>query len=364
MLNRIKNYYLENETKVNIIFFLSGVAIDIFTISDIDSLSNILQQMAYLFIIGHLLYFDFLDKQIEGGLKVPKIFAKIWVYRDIAIHFSMGALLSIYSIFFIKSASIFSSFAFIFFMISLMIVNETKYFQNNKINFKIGLYLICIFSFFSMLFPILLGFVGWQPFALSLIATLVFLLTLYRILLKKIPQPKILRTALALPGMTVLSIFGLFYYLGWIPPVPLSTQEIGIYHGVEKIDGNYVLKHETPSWMFWLYGDQNFVAQQGDEVFVFVRVFSPAKFSDHVILHWQLYNHKTQKWMTTDRIVMKIIGGRRGGYRGYASKKNYQEGDYRILVETNDGREISRLKFQIEYASEDILDREFYTSLR
>lgn len=363
MLTRIKNYYEANETRLNILFFISGVLIDIFTVSDIDSLANILQQVAYLFIIGHLLYFDFLSQQ-EAGLKVPKFLEKAWVYRDLAIHFSMGALLSIYSIFFIKSASALSSFAFILFMVSLMIVNELKIFQQNRINLKIGLYLICIFSFFSMLFPVLLGYIGWQPFALSLISTILFLWALYRILLRKTQQHKILRSTLVYPGITVLSIFGLFYYLGWIPPVPLSTQEIGIYHGVDKLDGNYVLKHETPTWMFWLKGDQNFIAQKGDEVFVFVRVFSPARFSDNLVLHWQLYNDRKQNWESTDRISMKIVGGRRGGYRGYASKKNYQAGQYRVLIETNDAREIGRLKFNIENAIEEIPDREFFTSIR
>lgn len=363
MLTKIKNYYLANETRLNVVFFLSGVLIDIFTMSDIDSLANIVQQVVYLLLIGHLLFFDFLSRQ-AGGLQMPKFLQKLWVYHELAIHFLLGGLLSIYSIFFIKSASALSSFVFIFFMVSLMIVNELKFFQQNKINFKIGLFLICVFSFFSMLFPILLGFIGWPPFALSIASTVLVMWGLYRILLKKTQQRKAIRTELVYPGLSVLAIFGLFYVLGWIPPVPLSAQEIGIYHGVEKMDGTYILKHETPEWMFWMKGDQDFVAQTGDEIYVFVRVFSPTRFSDSVILHWQLYNPKRNKWESTDRIPMKIVGGRRGGYRGYASKKNYQAGDYRILIETNDAREIGRLKFNVEMATTEIVDREFYTSTR
>lgn len=363
LTDRIKNYYKANETRLNISFFLTGVLIDIFTVSDIDSIFTVTQQIIYLFVVGILLYFDFLSQQ-EGGIRVHRFFKKIWVYRDLAIHFLMGSLLSIYSIFFIKSASIVSSFAFIIFMISLMIINELKIFQRNKINLKIGLYLICVFSFFSMLFPVLLGFVGWQPFALSLIATLLFLWGLYRILLKRVQKTSVLRNALIWPGVAVLSIFGLFYYLGWIPPVPLSTQEIGIYHNVEKTGSEYVLYHETPSWMFWRKGDQNFIAQEGDKIFVFVRVFSPARFSDKVILHWQLYDERKMQWMTTDRIAMSILGGRQGGYRGYASKQNYQEGDYRVLIETKDGREIGRLNFWVSLAEYPVDDRQFFTATR
>ena len=32
---------------------------------------------------------------------------------------------------------------------------------------------------------------------------------------------------------------------------------------------------------------------------------------------------------------------------GYASKANYSDGEWRILVETTDGREIGRLKFKV-----------------
>lgn len=362
-MDRIKNYYKENETRMNIGFFCAGVLVDVFTVTDIDNIITIIQQIVYLLVVGILLYFDFLSRQ-EGGIKVRKIFNKIWVYRDLVIHFFMGGLLSIYSIFFIKSASIFSSFAFVIFMISLMIINELQIFRKNKINFKIGLYLICVFSFFSMVFPVLLGFVGWQPFALSLVSTLIFLWILYRILLNRVQKKSVLLTAIMLPGVSVLSVFGLFYYLGWIPPVPLSTQEIGIFHNVEKVGNDYVLKHQTPNWMFWRKGDQHFVAQEGDKVFVFVRVFSPARFSDRVILHWQQYHEGRKQWMTTDRIPMAIRGGRKGGYRGYASKQNYQEGEYRVLIETQDGREIGRLGFWISLAQYPDENRTFYTAIR
>lgn len=365
LAQKLKNFYTTNETKLNISFFLGGVLFDILTVNDIDNPITILQQVIYLFVIGVLLYFDFFNRRQDGELKIKnKALKKLWVYHELAIHFLMGGLLSIYSIFFVKSASIFSSFVFLIFMISLMVINEIKFFQQSKINFKFSLYLVCVFSFFSMIFPVLLGFVGWQPFALTLLATLFFLWAVYRLMLKKTQNPKVLRTSLIYPGVPVLMVFGLFYYLGWIPPVPLSVQEIGIFHNVEKVDNEYVLYHETPRWMFWLKGDQHFLAEEGDKVFVFVRVFSPARFSDKVVLHWQLFNDKRKEWLTTDRIPMSVVGGRKGGYRGYASKQNYQEGDYRVLVETKDGREIGRLNFWVSIAEQPSAQRQFETITR
>ena len=34
------------------------------------------------------------------------------------------------------------------------------------------------------------------------------------------------------------------------------------------------------------HGDQHFLAQPGDKVYVFFRIFSPARFSDQVQMRW------------------------------------------------------------------------------
>ncbi len=171
--NRLFEFYEQNETKVDIGFFLAGVLFDVFTLSAIDDPIAIAQQLIYLLAIGALLYYDFLAR--NDLFKVPARIEKAWVYRDLAIHFLLGSLLSVYSLFFLKSASVFASFVFIFLMAGLMVANELKAVQKNAINLKIALYLICVFSFFSMIFPVLLGFVGWIPFLMSLGMTGLFL---------------------------------------------------------------------------------------------------------------------------------------------------------------------------------------------
>jgi hypothetical protein len=56
--------------------------------------------------------------------------------------------------------------------------------------------------------------------------------------------------------------------------------------------------------------------------------------------------------VSSDRIPLKIVGGRKEGFRGYGFKSNYEPGSWRAQVETNDGREIGRIYFDLELAGE------------
>lgn len=358
--DRILDFYEHNETKVDIAFFLGGFIFDIMTLSDIDDLFGISQQLIYLFVLGSLLYYDFLTTQ--GLLKVSTRFEKIWSFRQPAIHFILGSLLSLYSLFFLKSASLFSSITFVVLLMGLMIANEMKSVRESRIDLKIALYVICIFSFFSMIVPVVLGFVGWVPFLLSLGLTGLTLYGILRLLQKKVSDNTVLMRGLIGPGTIVLSLFFVFYLVGWIPPVPISIQSMGVYHKVEKVEGQYIASHERPNWAFWLKGDQNFVAEPGDKIFFFAEIFSPARFNDAVLLNWYFKDAK-KGWVSTDQITMAISGGRKSGYRGFTTKQNYREGDWRILVETTDGREIGRIYFNVTKVVEANPTREFQTDI-
>lgn len=342
--NRIFNYYEKNEAKVDISFFLGGFFFDILTLSDIDDLLGITQQVVYLLILGSILYYDFLDD--NGFFKISPRLEKVWNYRQPILHFFLGSLLSVYSLFFLKSASIFTSIVFVLLLLGLMIANELKTVQQSKIDIKVGLYVICVFSFFSMTVPVILGFVGVLPFMISVIFTGAVLYGVYHLLLKRVQNVKILMRRILAPGMGVLALFVLFYFVGWIPPVPLSIQNMGIYHMIEKSEGKYILSHENSLWTFWRSGDQEFTAEPNDKIYFFAEIYSPARFSDSVVLHWY-FKDPRQGWITTDRIPMGISGGRRNGYRGYSTKQNYAAGEWRISVETTDGREIGRIYFDV-----------------
>jgi hypothetical protein len=145
----------------------------------------------------------------------------------------------------------------------------------------------------------------------------------------------------------VLTGFLVFYYVRLIPPVPLSIPFIGVYHAVEKSGDEYRLSHERPIWRVWQHGDQEFLAQPGDRIYVFFRIFSPTRFADQVQMRW-FWKDDARGWVLQDSIPIKIVGGRAEGFRGYGFKSNYQPGDWKVQVETTDGREIGRVYFSLE----------------
>ena len=79
---------------------------------------------------------------------------------------------------------------------------------------------------------------------------------------------------------------------------------------------------------------------------VFFAIFAPTRFDDTVFVRWSFLD-RTSSWKDSDRIPIRITGGREEGFRGVATKENYQPGAWRAIVETRDGRTIARLRVTI-----------------
>ena len=169
---------------------------------------------------------------------------------------------------------------------------------------------------------------------------------------KQLPKDKALKT-IVIPSTSVIVTFLVLFFMQAIPPVPLSIQYIGIYHSVakDKTGVKYQLGYKRPFWKFWENGAQSFEAQAGQEVYCFARIFSPSKFNDKVVFHWQ-FKHPKWGWQTMDKVPIRIRGGRDEGFRAYVGKAKHQPGDWLVKVETTDGREIGRLSFSIAHTDE------------
>ena len=347
-LERLKLYYGRNEGRVAAAFFIAGFIFDMLTVGRVDSWATIGQQAVYLAVITTALL-QMLVEHGEPPRQPPAFVLKRWYYeyRNALVHFLMGALLNLYAIFYFKSSSLLVSFGFLGFLVIVLLANEVRRVKSLGLSFKFALLSLCLLSFFAYLIPVLVGSITLVLFLLSMLAGAVPLALGAWLVGRGSPARSALaRRQILVPLGCVLIGFLGFYFFRLIPPVPLSIPFIGVYHQVERAGDSYRLTHERPVWRFWHNGDQNFYAQPGDKVYVFFRIFSPARFSDQVQMRWQ-WKDPARGWVTHDTIPIRIVGGREQGFRGYGVKSNYQPGDWKVQVETLDGREIGRVYFEL-----------------
>lgn len=346
---KISTFAEKYETHLEVFFFVGGFIFDMIFLSEVDDLFSIGQQVFYLWVVAAFIHYELLFRLHKWRPK-GRFILKIWDYRNFILHFFLGNLLNIYSLFYIKSASLVHSLIFIAIMAVLVLANELPLVKSAKVSFKFGLYVICLYSFVAIAWPLILGFVGWTPFILSILTTVAILYGHIKLLQKKILDPGHLFRAILVPGYSVLSIFILFYFMGWIPPVPISVKVQGVYHKIEKQSGEYLLSMEKAWWQFWKNDDSDFQAEPGDKIYFYAQIYSPARFSDQVYVQW-MWKNSLGEWQRLDRIPLSIAGGRQEGYRGYTNKANYQAGEWQVRVETANGQEISRLSFDVENSS-------------
>ena len=347
-LQRLSAYFQQNERAVAVAFFAAGFVFDILTVGRVDSWATIAQQAAYLLVIGGVLLHMFLEQGAPAAAPATRWARWYREYRSAAIHFALGALLNLYAIFYFKSSSLLVSFAFLAFLLALVLANESRRFKALGLHVKFALLALCCLSFAAIMVPVFVGSIGTGVFLASMLAGSVPLAALGWWIFRR--RPALFahaRRQILVPLGGVLLAFLLSYLFRVIPPAPLSIPFIGVYHLVERTDAGYRLTHERPWWRFWHHGDQWFRAQPGDKVYVYFRVFSPARFADRVQMRWY-WKPPGQGWALQDTIPISIVGGREQGFRGYGFKTNFQPGAWKVQVETADSREIGRVYFTLE----------------
>ena len=348
MNSKVSSFYQRHQRWVPIVSFIGGFVFDIFMLRRIDELKTLLQQAIYLIIAAALISVELIETTRE--IHPPAILGRVWKYREAVLHFLLGTLLNSYTIFYFKSASALTSFVFIALLIGLLMFNEFLHFGKSQIQVHVAFLSLCLISYLVSLAPILMGFIGLIPFLCAVSASFLIFFGFMKLLK---PAPEIMRTYLLYPFSMVQVVFVALYFAHAIPPVPLSVPYMGIYHGIEKKDGGYVLSYSRPFWRFWENGDQTFLARPGDTVVCFVQVFSPARFKDQLQVRWLSWTQRAG-WQSSDVVPLPVVGGREEGYRGVMKKNNYSPGLWRVQVETTDSREIGRITFTI--ASDDSTD--------
>jgi hypothetical protein len=336
------------------VFFLSGVTYDTVTLTRIDRLQDNLILLVYLSLLGALIVLTGrlgvgLDEtaELEHPSRLVRLLVRARPYYPMAVQFLLGGLFSAYAVFYSKSATLTRTGVFLGVLVLLLVGNEFLRDRLSNLRLLVALYALACFSFFTFFLPVMIGTMGTWVFLLGAILSAVVTLRVVHLIYQRNPERS--RNEALMVGGPALALIGLligFYFLNWIPPVPLSMKFGGMYREVQKLNDHFVLSYDREWYQLWKRSQNPFPAHE--PIYCFTAVFAPVALDTTVYHHWYFRANSGKPFAHADRIPIKIAGGREGGYRAYTFKQRLDPGDWRVDVETEDGRVIGRVSVLVE----------------
>lgn len=337
------------------VFFLSGVTYDSLTLTRIDRLQDNLLLLIYLLLLGVLIV-------LTGRLGIEPApdreqlaslspFAR-WVlrarpYYPMAVQFLLGGLFSAYAIFYSRSATLTSSAIFFALLILLLVGNEFLRDRLSSLRLLVSLYALVCFAFFTFFLPVMTGLMNAAIFLLGAgLSAAVTFRVVHLIYLNNPDRSKREAVGVTAPAFVLIGLLVGFYFLNWIPPVPLSMKFGGIYREVQRQGDQFLLTYDRKWYEVWKRSDNPFPANE--PIYCFTAVFAPVALDTTVYHHWYFRSNNSKPFAHADKIPIKISGGREGGYRAYTFKQRLDPGDWRVDVETEDGRIVGRVSVRVE----------------
>ena len=337
------------------VFFFSGVAYDMLTLTRIDRLQDNLLLLIYLLLLGVLIVLTGRlgieptpDRgQLATFSVIPRWLLRMRIYYPMAVQFLLGGLFSAYAIFYSRSATLTSTAIFFVLLVVLLVGNEFLHDRLSSLRLLVSLYALVCFAFFTFFLPVMTGLMNAAIFlagaGLSVAVTLRVVELIYR---NNPDRSRREAVGVTVPAFGLIGLLVVFYFLNWIPPVPLSLKFGGIYHEVKKTGDQFELSFERQWYQAWKRSDTTFPANE--PIYCFTAVFAPVDLNTTIYHHWYFRPNSDKPFTHADRIPVRINGGREGGYRAYTFKQRLDPGDWRVDVETGDGRIIGRVSVRVE----------------
>lgn len=346
LLQTIKDFYASHERALGLTFFAAGMTWDALTLRTIDNLFDNLILLGYLAGLTAVIVLDI--RAHRGSLSIARIEDPQAVLRA-ALQFLLGALLSAFVIFYARSITWSTHLAFWLVLVVGAVMNEFLTRKLSSFPAQLALLFLCSSTMLAWLLPVMTGEMSLRMFRAALLGSLTLSVVVFWYG-KKAGRVGSSRWGPAgvwvVPLLFVLLDIG--YRQNWIPPVPLSVPQGGIYNDLTREGDEFVLSWDThqrglfaPDYartVYWM---------PGQRVYCFTAVFAPTRLSKQVVHEWQRLDMATEQWMTTDRIEYRMSGGREDGYRGTTYKRNMSEGRWRVLVKTEEGKMLTRIPFTV-----------------
>jgi hypothetical protein len=279
----------------------------------------------------------------ERGQQTPRL----RLILPLVTQFALGGFWSGFVIFYGRSAVLGASWPFLVFLFLVFLGSEYFHRYHAKLVFTSILFFFALYSYAILAVPIYTGTIDTRTFLESgLIAVSIF--ALFTIFLRLLARERFRIDVwrIRAGALVVLVLMNVFYFTNILPPLPLSAQAAGMYHAVWRVPGAYQATGEVEPWQVRYLGfPPTLHITLGDELSAYSSIFAPTALTTIIVHRWQWYDTAKKRWILKSTIAYPIIGGSDGGYRGYSTVPISETGQWRVNVETEDGRLIARLPF-------------------
>jgi hypothetical protein len=275
------------------VFFLSGVTYDTFTLTRIDRLLDNLVLLLYLLLLGLLIV-------LTGRLGIEpapdpaqlKTLSHVgrWVlqtrpFYPMASQFLLGGLFSAYAIFYFRSATLTSTAVFFSVLVIFLVANEFLRDRLSNLRLLVSLYALVCFGFFTFFLPVMTGYMNVLVFLGGAVLSGAVTFRVVELIYRNNPdRSRREAVGVSVPAFAVIALLVGFYFLNWIPPVPLSMTFGGIYHEVKKTHDRFELSFERSWYQIWKQSNSTFPSDE--PVYCFTAVFAPVSLNATVYHHW------------------------------------------------------------------------------
>ena len=348
---RIKKYLKNNLAHASTLIFLAGFTFDAFMLPEIEHPLARYVVFTYLCIIAlSIMFREWLVSRNTASEAEQRIYSVV----TFCISYFSGSALSFVFIYAIRSAQLSVSWPLFLILLLCILANEIVSTHNFRFTLDIGVLLIAALFYIVFNVPLFLKVQNDITFAISIALTVVIFL--FYIFILKFSSENAYDNAgrgYAL-ALGVPMFVAMLYFLNVLPAVPLSLQDSGIYHYVNKdTNGEYITQKEIDTRRFAKYLTPIYHLTPSDQgVYFFSAVNAPAELTAPISYVWEYYDTTANHWVVSgDPITFTLAGGRENGYRAYSQKENITEGLWRVTVKVDNNRIVGRVKFQVVKSS-------------
>ncbi len=341
LVSRFKKY----ERFMSALAMIAGFTFDNYFFQRIDHFATQLVLLAYLtFATSAIVLLHYIDSCSEPA----KALRKLHSFLVMATQFAFGGLWSAFLIFYGRSAVLAASWPFLLILSAMLVGNEVFRDYRDRLAFTCTLLFFALFSYMIFVVPIVTGTMGRRIFLLSGVPALLLFSAVVFVLW--CVGPERIRQgwrAIVLGALGVYACINVFYFTSILPPLPLALTQAGVFYSVAKDGDLYRAVGGQQGW-YGTTGARPVLRVAPDEgLSVYSAVFAPIQLRTEIVHIWQRYDDAARSWHQESVVKFPITGGREGGYRGYSVKSNPRAGQWRVDIETTEGRLIGRVVFAV-----------------